>query len=376
MQYLIRERLRGLAPPGGIKSRGCLLLELARELKDLRDELEERKADRENTGSSEQQKKDSTTIIVPASEGQPKGQQRPSLISIFTGAGAQHPSQMSIQHDSRSGTGGHTPSDTLSQQTLHPPRESLSSSSTTTNKEPGMTSDTYSVDGTTPTPPTHGTNQTIISRASSIRRATRYDQQQNISGSVPHLPHSISIQHGMKIQPPKLRFVSSVEFRDSAGETSTTPLSPDSPTEDSSGENQKHRLQRSKGQSRKTFRYKRGRLNAGEGTALATAATVAAPLPQQPVAPVSASAIQQHSYFNLPPIDADNGRPLTDASWDSVSQTSSTSGYRDNNSFQTGFLSPDGSLNDGAMGIAPLGRSSSQNSLLMLFEAQDEDTLI
>lgn len=371
MQYLIRERLRGLAPPGGIKSRGCLLLELARELKDLRDELEERRADRDNPGSSENQKKDSATIAIQPTE-LPKAAQRPSLISIFTGAGAQHPSNISIQHDSRSGTGVHTPSDTLSQQTLHPPRESISSSSTTTNKEPGVTSDGYSIDGTTPTPPT---NPTIISRASSIRRTTRFDQHQHMSGSVPHLPHSISIQHGMKIQPPKLRFVSSVEFRDSAGETSTTPLSPDSPTEDSSGENQKHRLQRSKGQSRKTFRYKRGRLNASEGTSLQSTASVP-PTQPPPVVPVSASAIQQHSHFPMPIVDPD--RPVTDASWDSVSQTSSTSGYRDNYSFQTGLLSPDGSLNEAGMsGASTLNRSSSQNSLLMVeTHAEDEDTLI
>jgi hypothetical protein len=182
----------------------------------------------------------------------------------------------------------------------------------------------------------------------------------------------------MKIQPPKLRFVSSVEFRDSTGETSTTPLSPDSPAEDSSGENQKHRLQRSKGQSRKTFRYKRGRLNVGEGSTLATAPTSAPPVPQQPqVIQASSSASQQHSHFVIPPLDPDNGRPTTDVSWDSVSQTSSTSGYRDNYSFQTGMLSPDGSLNDGnTMCNISIQRSSSQNSLLMLFEAQDEDTLI
>ena len=373
MQFLIRERLRGLAPPGGIKSRGSLLLELARELKDLRDELEERRADRDNIGSSDQQKKDSSTVTMPTNE--PKQAQRPSLISIFTGAGAQHPSQMSIQHDSRSGTGVHTPSDTLSQQTLHPPRESLSSSSTTTNKEPGVTSDTYSVDGTTPTPPT---NATIISRASSIRRVTRHDNQgMSGSGSVPHLPHSMSIQHGMKIQPPKLRFVSSVEFRDSAGETSTTPLSPDSPADDSSGENQKHRLQRSKGQSRKTFRYKRGRLNVGEGSALTSTTSATPTQPPQQAPPASVPALQQHSHFNIPPIDSDVGRQTTDVSWDSVSQTSSTSGYRDNYSFQTGLLSPDGSLNDGGMsGTSTVQRSSSQNSLIMLFEAQDEDTLI
>ena len=43
MQFLIRERLRGSQPEGGVKSKGALLLELARELKDLRDELEEKR---------------------------------------------------------------------------------------------------------------------------------------------------------------------------------------------------------------------------------------------------------------------------------------------------------------------------------------------
>lgn len=43
MQFLIRERMRGMPAPNSIKSRGALLLELARELRDLRDELEERR---------------------------------------------------------------------------------------------------------------------------------------------------------------------------------------------------------------------------------------------------------------------------------------------------------------------------------------------
>lgn len=64
-------------------------------------------------------------------------------------------------------------------------------------------------------------------------------------------------------------------------------------------------------------------------------------------------------------------KPIGEISWDSVSQTSSTSGYRDTNSLQTGLLSPDGSL-----GGLTLGRSPSQHSLLMVYEGQDEDTLI
>jgi protein unc-80 len=253
-----------------------------------------------------------------------------------------------------------------------------------------VTSDTYSVDGT-PTPPTHCTGPTIISRASSIKRTSRYESR-NISGSVPHLPHSISMHHhSMKVQPPKLRFVSSVEFRDSTGETSTTPLSPDSPADDSSGETQKHRLQRSKGQSRKTFRYKRGggRLNQTDSIVVVAPPVPSSAPPTQTqttqATPTYASNTQSqsHSHFHMPPLDAD--RLLTDTdvphSWDSVSQTSSTSGYRDNYSFQMGFLSPDGSLNfnEGALAGPSISipRSSSQNSLLMLFEAQDEeDTLI
>lgn len=43
MQFLIRERMRGMPAPNTIKSRGALLLELARELRDLREELEERR---------------------------------------------------------------------------------------------------------------------------------------------------------------------------------------------------------------------------------------------------------------------------------------------------------------------------------------------
>lgn len=391
MQFLIRERLRGLPPPGGVKSRGVLLLELARELRDLRDELEEKRgkksrllfsrkffntvifkfpADRDNT-TSEPFKKEVSSMPPPSTD-VPKNQQRPSLISIFTGAGTQPPSsQVSVQHDSRSGV--FTPSDTLSQQTLHPPRESLSSSSTTTNKEPGVTSETLSGDGTTPTPSINANAPTIISRASSIRRP----KDSSMSGSVPHLSHSVSMQpsnHPMKAQPPRLRFVSSVEFKHSSGETSTTPLSPDSPADDSSSENHKpSRLQRSKAQSRKTFRYKRGRpshYGHGEGSSLSSNTTQVS---VQQVAP--ATQPQHHLLQTTIEPEVSAKQNIGDISWDSVSQTSSTSGYRDNYSLQTGLLSPDGSLT----GVAPvigMDRTSSHNSLLMLFETQDEDTLI
>lgn len=43
MQFLIRERMRGMPEPNSIKSRGALLLELARELRELREDLEEKR---------------------------------------------------------------------------------------------------------------------------------------------------------------------------------------------------------------------------------------------------------------------------------------------------------------------------------------------
>lgn len=278
MQFIIRERLRGTPPQGGIKSKGALLLELARELRDLRDELEEKRygkrpkrteskslrhapthvsvsTDRE----SSEQKKSDTPAATSAAEAH-KSQQRPSLISIFTGTTtgqASHSHVSAVPIDSRSGSGGIcTPSDTLSQQTLHPPRESLSSSSTgrdphtTTSESQSGEADAGSAPtlvGATPSGSGHGSGGGIGTGAAS---------------AVPsHLSHSQSLQQApFKAQPPKLRFVSSVEFRHSSGETSTTPLSPESPAEDSSGDHTRSRLQRSKAASRKTFRLKRSRL--------------------------------------------------------------------------------------------------------------------
>lgn len=263
------------------------------------------------------------------------------MISLFTSVGipqqASHTSS-SVQIDSRSGTLIGTPSETLSQQVQNPTRgESLSSSSTTTNKEP---SDSHSGDCATPT---QSTSSMLVGGASSI---TSSATGTTVHHGTSYLAHSLSLQQqqSWKVQTPRLRFVSSVEFRHSSGETSTTPLSPESPVDDSSGEAQKpSRLQRSKAQSRKTFRIRRGRQNHGETVSHSTDNSQELPKP-----------------------------PIADLSWDSVSQTSSTSGYRDNYSIQTSLLSPDGSLS----GTAPIGRSSSQHSLLMLFEAQDEENTL
>lgn len=201
----------------------------------------------------------------------PKHQQRPSLISLFTGVGVQQQTShtsSSVQIDSRSGTLIGTPSEILSQQAPNPIRaESLSSSSTNTNKE--QASDSHSGDCPTPTP------SLAQSGSSTIVAGGGGGSLASIAGSsltghhhhpTSYLAHSVSLQQqSWKVQQPRLRFVSSVEFRHSSGETSTTPLSPESPIEDSSGESQRpSRLQRSKAQSRKTFRLRRGRQTHGE----------------------------------------------------------------------------------------------------------------
>lgn len=287
--------MRGMQAPQTIRSRGALLLELARELRDLRDELEERrygnyllvfclfyfyiylKLNSLKTCVIEKEvpeptRREVSQATLPAAE-LPKHQQRPSLISLFTGVGVQQQTShtsSSIHIDSRSGTLIGTPSEHLSQQALHPPRgESLSSSSTTTNKEPS--GDSHSGDCPTPTPSLAQSGSSTIVACGGGGSLASIGTGGSLSGGIPHgqsfLAHSMSLQQqqSWKVQQPRLRFVSSVEFRHSSGETSTTPLSPESPIDDSSGEAQRpSRLQRSKAQSRKTFRLRRGRQNHGE----------------------------------------------------------------------------------------------------------------
>lgn len=301
------------------------------------------------------------TNILASSVDTQKHQQRPSLISILTGQNQPTASQHSstILHDFKTNTGLYTPSDTFSQNTLNPPKESLSGSFTTTNKDQGISSENAS-SGTTPS----ASNNTCIIPVTTGQ----------IGGSVPHLPHSSSTQSASKVHSQRLRFVQSVEFRHSSGERSTTPLSPESPTEESSGESQKpHRLQRSKAQSRKTFRLKRAQNNSRDGLGFninreTKSAAPSPPTLSQASSTTTLTAIPLTSTAMTMPVAGSSYisapiKPVSDVSWDSVSQTSSTSGYRDNYSFQTGFLSPD-------------DKSGSQQSLLMLFETQDEDTLI
>lgn len=175
------------------------------------------------------------------------------MISLFTGGQHSTSHLSSLYHlDSRPVAALCTQ---LTQHTLHPPRiDSLSNSSTATKE---------------PISEIHPSSEAIILNANnagngspSVLGGSSIGSISEAVTTVPHLTHSLSLQqqNSWKMQTPKLRFVSSVEFRHSSGETSTTPLSPESTAEYSSGENYKpSRLQRSKASSRKTFRSRRGR---------------------------------------------------------------------------------------------------------------------
>ncbi|CAH2006087.1 unnamed protein product [Acanthoscelides obtectus] len=252
------------------------------------------------------------------------------------------------------------------------------------------------------------------------------------------------------------------------GETSTTPLSATSPVDDSSGETfSKPRLQRIKPQSRKTFRLKRSRKGESETSHTRLDSEDCSPPTSQhshsldiyspPLTPVimttqteescgspsDGAKDQQGTSASTAVIDdkkqqtllsqteqiatqdshrlriATRGK-MTDGSWDedsAISQTSSTSGYRESypvmhlkesletslkpfpplaspdinsfpstssaattdNFFHLDNSSPDCSLNENGEKTALLGqteRSSSQHSLLMVFDHQDETTFM
>lgn len=212
------------------------------------------------------------------------------------------------------------------------------------------------------------------------------------------------------------------------GETSTTPLSPGSPADDSSGENHptKSRLQRIKPQSRKTFRIRKSRKNSRVEVPHSKLEPEDSPQPpptppatqttQPPEPPPAPNNNQQISDQHRLRISV-RGKP-TESSWDedsAISQTSSTSGYRESypvmhlrenlesspknfpplaspdihdlpstssattTNLQCDNSSPDCSFNENGERTALLShneRSSSQHSLLMVFEHQDETTLI
>nr|CAI5820732.1 unnamed protein product [Callosobruchus analis] len=431
MHTRIRNKMRSIDLPLP-KSKGALLMELAQEMKVLKEELDE-----SSESSSEPKKQDSTPTCQVTSELQPPRHQRHSLIGLFTGEG---------HHGSKA-----IPAHNFSHAQI---KESSTSTShvSTPNQGHTVSSEGHDINANGSSTPCNAPDRSSQRSSVSDDHGTILTKSESL---VFHKAH-------------KLRFVSSVELRHSSGETSTTPLSPASPVDDSSGETypNKSRLQRIKPQSRKTFRLKRSRkgksemphtkLDSGDGspptpqhsrsldissppltppvitTTIQTEASSGVPsggiIEQQlsvikqeltkqaaPASQNDQTAIQDPHRLRI----ATRGK-MTEGSWDedsAISQTSSTSGYREsypvmqlkesletspkafpplaspdinsfpstssattaNNFFQMDNSSPDCSLNENGERTALLGqteRSSSQHSLLMVFEQQDETTFM
>ncbi|XP_060527222.1 protein unc-80 homolog isoform X3 [Cylas formicarius] len=417
MHQKIRDKIRciGLPLP---KSKGAVLMELANRMKQLKEELSE------STDTSNSSKKDTAPPTVQMTTETTQRSQRQSLIGLLTGdlhqrSAAHEPFQAHIKGSS-----------------------SNTSHVSTPVQKTATGSDEHSGSGTGGSTPCNAQDRSSQKSSASDNHAPSLKNEPLIS----HKAH-------------KLRFVSSVEFRHSSGETSTTPLSPSSPVGECAGESQqKSRLQRMMPQSRKTFRlrsrsrskktdviycrhrFQRIPLNLAFQIAhLKLDSELGSPpqpqtFIQQPSNEVqspaeSPRALQpplqpqpsQAAHQSQNVLDSHRLRIATrgksaDGSWDedsAISQTSSTSGYREsypvmhlkdtlelspktfpplaspelhslpstssaatNNFLHFDNSSPDCSLNENGEKTALLGKedkSSSKDSLLMVFEQQEQD---
>ncbi|CAH0559503.1 unnamed protein product [Brassicogethes aeneus] len=377
----IRDKMRSIGLPFP-KSRGALLMELAHQMKTLKEELDESSIETEPKKDA----KEATLHTVNET-----GKQRHSLIGLFT---SDHSKQVTVdQHGN-------------------------------------------AIKGLKCKPA-----ETYVNWRRVLRKLDRTSQRSSVSedhGPAPTttttVPKSESI---LSHKAHKLRFVSSVEFRHSSGETSTTPLSPESPVEDTSADTpNKSRLQRIKPQSRKTFRLRKSKRSSKEVSHTKLESEDQPSSPQQtPITTPQSSKDLPTPVKAVPPIlhqsapDSHKLRiatrtKITEGSWDedsAISHTSST-GYKESypvmhlkepletspklfpplaspdihdlpstssaattNNFMhcTDNSSPDCSLNGNEEKTALIKkdedereRSPSQHSLLLAFDKQDETTLI
>ncbi|KAF5273419.1 hypothetical protein FQA39_LY07436 [Lamprigera yunnana] len=412
MHSKIRDKIRSIRLPLP-KSRGALLMELAHEMKELKEELEDTSESSTETGKKPESSQPTVQMTSETTHGR---HQRPSLIEFLTGGelGSRHGSKVLADHHSNI---PHPPPKgfiyTSIQNKIKPVvAESSSSASYGSVSLQGNASISETHEGTIPDNFTLGNAVTDRSQQSSI--------------SDEHGLQKTDSQHKAH----KLRFVSSVELRHSSGETSTTPLSPGSPADDSSGElhPNKPRLQRVKAQSRKTFRLRKSRKSHIEVSHIkiepeqippvTTPSQTSSPTILQEQIPAELSVTSIPQQIIEPNKLRISFHSKTEGSWDedsAISHTSSTSGYKESypvmqlkesldsspkpfpplaspdihdlpstSSAATNYIhgdnsSPDCSLNETGERTAllsPTERSSSQHSLLMIFDSQDETTLI
>ncbi|KAL0270475.1 UNVERIFIED_CONTAM: hypothetical protein PYX00_007876 [Menopon gallinae] len=411
MQFIIREKLKGYSLPV-TKCRSALLIELAHEIKELKEELENGKIEDARMGDQMNTSNSQSGDVSGVGHAR---HHRPSLIGgLFAGAADLTTKTNQFANE-------------IQMKLVRSQRNSVSSVGEKKAPDEATTTDETSAKGP---------------------QAKEHKEQQR----------KLSV---------KLRFGSDVEMKDYSGETSITPLSPGSPNDESSGEANgkfsKPRLQRSKAQSRKTFRVRKSHKSRMEKTeggdirsekqsySTPTTPTQITPKTQQFLLEQLKEAklkelkgkdggVKEEDKSPGPergdrcPQDKSNGKTdsnrteagseaanschssgfqcrmpysstlstrnnllkaelsLEEDTTSAVSQTSSTSGYRESCSLITMTMesptpmrpssipattSPDSSLtSNGGDETAVLARSSSsQHSLMMLFETQDEDTV-
>ncbi|XP_021940294.1 protein unc-80 homolog isoform X4 [Zootermopsis nevadensis] len=484
LQFLIREKLKGFNLPI-VKCKGMLLMDLAHEMKELKEELEDHRYDIQQGHHGPGQP-------TEGGAGPHQRQQRPSVIDLLTG-------------DHGTGKDSMAKPDTTT--TSQPARQVLPVTQARNRwnvaaklacvmaAAESVSSVSFGSSHSAATA-ARGTGETIGGGVGFTQTSTPAnslvapklpltDKSQQSSSSSASDERKLSSQKfdaSLPQQKTSIRFVSSVECKHSSGETSSTPLSPSSPADESSGELSGHpnkpRLQRSKAQSRNTFRLRRSRKSRIEVSHIKVepselsvedkqeqenfpkqqqqqqqqqkhkllsqqqqkqASTADIPSRQPAVVPVSSAAATCQQLPSASVLCArrlsvrqsrssDNAHSsVADVSWDEVSQTSSTSGYRESYSLlmmalegpptPTGVVaatsvnnrasqpplaspdvhdlpstssaatnqmaaegsSPESSINSGedlALLEHSVPHSSSLHSLFMAFEPQDEDTLI
>ncbi|XP_031777864.1 protein unc-80 homolog isoform X3 [Nasonia vitripennis] len=410
MQSIIREKIRGvnMAVP---RSRGALLADLLAELGKLKEEIEDRKFD-------ELEPKRSVAEMHQANEGQPRTQRPSLLIDLLTG------DLGSRGHANR--TPAETPcsNSTATGQPASSSHHSVSSASNATKlslqsqaslqgsaNARGSISSTSAGSGTL----RDGTDAACPGSSQTDQPAQATDRSQPSSTTSDELNKHHPMLTRQKTS--KLRFVSSVEFRHSSGETMNSQLSPSSPLEDSSGESRpdKPRLQRSMGQSKRTFRLRKSRRahvevtlpestlshvltpatplaetsplfsvsarveDAGEQSATSSATAIGADAPalqqqqqQQQLTPQA----QHHTHHHHHHHQHLHLRPQSDVSLDE--DTSSTSGYRESYSMQLVSLESSGNRTDQAPPLASpdLPSTSSTTTNYMAFDGSSPECSI
>ncbi|XP_026299999.1 protein unc-80 homolog isoform X10 [Apis mellifera] len=405
MQTTIRAKING-DTKSVPKSRGSLLTDLIHELRKLKEEIEDRKFD-----ETQSEPKRSVADMHCATEGQSRTQ-RLSLIDLLTGDLG---SRSHMNHQSNSSS---TIKTTQPSQVSAPPNGIQTARGSSTSG--GSSTLREACDGATEQQQAEQQATTDRSQPSSTS-----DERNHVK------PHPILTHQ----KAPKLRFLSSVEFRHSSGETVTSQLSPTSPNEDSSGESRpdKPRLQRSMGQSKKTFRLRKSRRSHVEAVQVkseqsnnVSQAQTSQPSILTPPTPVmepssfsipsDSSSIRSRRSSSIRQSDCEKGGNLlndqqlhatlhyhhhhhhhhhhhlhlqtSDASWDEDTSTPPLASPDLNDMPSTSSTtthvfegsSPDCSIN-GSGGektalLTASQRTTSQHSLLMVFPNQDEDTLI